>query len=160
MIITSWFRDDTNITLQRVQHDLYWTVVGFIYFFAKERYLRASKLLGVETELTKKITEINTFDHRVLQKAHDRVAAHYRFKHDDGGQIPLFLNDLSYEEYLKEKWLDFYYKSIRDLIEDDSITLAILAAIAYENTESGYAAEDHLQTLLTWKYGDLEDRYE
>jgi hypothetical protein len=137
MIITSWFRDDTNITLQRVQHDLYWTVVGFIYFFAKERYLRASKLLGVETELTKKITEMNTFD-----------------------QIPLFLNDLSYEEYLKEKWLDFYYKSIRDLIEDDSITLAILAAIAYENTESGYAAEDHLQTLLSWKYGDLEDRYE
>ena len=103
MIVGNSFKGDDNDTLKSVQHDLYWGLLPSLLEHALQKYREASEILGVRAELAGKITAISSFDHRVLQAAHDIIAAYYRFKYpdkegqlilpfshpDDGGKDPL-----------------------------------------------------------------------
>uniref|UniRef100_A0A7C1IZ73 Uncharacterized protein n=1 Tax=Ammonifex degensii TaxID=42838 RepID=A0A7C1IZ73_9THEO len=55
MTICPRFDSDTDSLLMDVQHELYMGLVGYLYLYAKECYLRAVRLLGVETELARLI---------------------------------------------------------------------------------------------------------
>jgi len=125
-----------------------------LFTIACDRYERAARLLGIQTSLGNLLVIWKTFDHRVLQSAHDHLAAYYRFFKDDGGQIPLpFDGDVPYDILLHDCWTDYFSKELRRLIaDDDAVTIAIITAVAYENTEPGYAAETHLLTLLRERY--------
>jgi len=63
----------------------------------------------------------------------------------------------SYEDHLRKKWGDFFHREARRLAEIDAISAAILTAVAYENSESGYSAEDHLAALLDLEYHELRE---
>lgn len=155
MIVSSVFPGDMNEPLMLIQHDLYWSLIGFLYTCAKQRYLEAIHLTGVETELSRRIKDKPSFDHRVLQDAHDTIAAYFRFAHDDGGQMPLFSEGRTYEENLRKTWSEFWYTEVRRLVSFDPIVIAILTATAYENSDPGYAAETHLRQLLREQYGNF-----
>ena len=135
MIVAPRFPGDDNKTLMHIQHDLYWSLVPYIYHEARERYLKALALIGVETELARMVKDRKGFDHRVLQDAHDQIAAFYRFAHDDGGQLPLGMRAQHYEDLLRQRWSSFLHQEARNLAEVDAINLAILGAVAYENAE-------------------------
>ena len=85
MIVGTEFPGDQNETLKMVQLDLYSGVVGLIFRYACERYLKATRLIGIETELARLIKPIDSFDHRVLLSTHDRIAAQCRYVQDNGG---------------------------------------------------------------------------
>jgi hypothetical protein len=124
---------------------------------AHQRYGAAARLLGVETELWRRVKDADTFDHRVLQVAHDKIAAYYRFTHDDGGQLSFTdaQEGTSYKDRLARDWPRFFHAEVERLATRDAITTAILTAVAYQNAEPGHAAEEHLSTLLDGQYGDL-----
>ena len=170
MIVGYDFVGDTNETLKRVQHDCYGHKVGQLFTTARNRYVRACRFIGVETEVFQRIIKINGFDHRVLQCAHDKIAAYYRFAHDDGGQMTLFplekpiqtfLYDsekASYKEKLLWRWSQFYNEEVEKLAEEDDIAHAILNAVLHENSPKGYEAEGLLVRLLEERYGELRIR--
>ncbi len=163
MIVGDSFDGDYNGILKWVQHDLYWTLLPSLFSHPKDRYLKALRYAGVETDLSGRINDITKFDHRVLQNAHDKIAAYYRYEfHDKSGQlvIPATIPDcesLNLEDTLKEsykrEWVQFWYSEIRKLSSEPVIARAILTAIAYQNTDEGYEAEDLLLELLHDKYG-------
>lgn len=155
MIVGGRFRGDRNESLMWIQHDLYSSLLGYLYHCSRDRYLRAARYVGVQTELAAIISEKEGFDHRVLQDAHDYIAACYRFSHDDGGQIPLGAEPRQYDELLRGQWSSFFQEEARNLAEFDAISLAILGAVAYQNTEKGYDCEGQLLSLLKEHYPDF-----
>ena len=156
MIVTNCFPGDSNDKLKWIQHELYGLSLKHLVNFAELRYLSAVRLVGVETELAKRLRSKDSFDHRVLQDAHDKIAAHYRYKHDSGGQMPLPMDGLSYEGRLKRDWLMFSLDEAKRLAGIDHIARAILTSVAYQNTPKGYQAEDDLMAALKEEYGDFD----
>lgn len=152
MTVGSTFPGDNNETLMWVQHDLYEAHLGALGWYARERYMRAASVLGLRTDLRERILALRSFDHRVLQNAHDMIAAYYRFKHDRGGQLSLFDEGVLYEEQLRLSWSRYFHQEAQLLAEDDAVARAILRSVAYANTPEGYNAEDDLAELLSWRY--------
>jgi len=118
------------------------------------RYWDALRLVRVETELAKRLRHMDSFDHRVLQAAHDKIAAYYRYKHDPRGQMPLPFDELTYEQHLEIGWRRFFVEEAERLAGIDWIAIPILTAVAYQNTPQGYQAEDELMARLEEEYGD------
>ena len=162
------FPGDINETLKLVQHGCYWEKVGLLFYAARNRYVSACRFIGFETVVFKRIIKINGFDHRVLQRAHDKIAAYYRFAYDDGGQMTLFSLEqpiqtyfpdsekASYKAKLLTGWSQFYHEEVKKLADDNAIAHAILNAVLYQNSPEGYEAEDRLIELLEYRYGELK----
>jgi hypothetical protein len=156
LIVRHAFPGDDNQLLARIQHDTYWEHTGFLFCEAKERYIRAAHLVGVETELYQRVKSRTSFDHRVLQTAHDAIAGYYRFERGHGGQMPLPFGDMSWETSLRRSWHEWFCYEVGCLLDHrDALTRAILKAVAYESTKPSYAAEDELAGLLLDRYGNL-----
>ena len=82
MIVGKDFRGDDNEILKwDVQHDLYKQLRGYLFTVPKERFLKSAQLLGIEQELIERIRNIDRFDHRVIQYAHDIIASYFRYAH-------------------------------------------------------------------------------
>lgn len=158
MIVGSKFPGDDNDVLMWVQHDLYGSAVGRVFGACKERYMAAISLTGASTELAERIRDRSTFDHRVLQDAHDWIAARFRYVFDPAGQMPLPYDGLSYKEYLGRCWSEFFPDEVRRLSEYDTFVLAVLTSVAYQNTDPGYQAEDALVAWLQDHYGPMDAR--
>lgn len=153
MIVGSSFPGDENKSLKNIQHDVYWKLVPHLLHYAQKRYLRSEQFVGVETELGRLLEPREYFDHRALQAAHDHIAAYFRFAHDDGGQMELGSDPQSHDETLERRWRQFFTAQCEELANDDAIAKAILHAVAFENTDDGYAAETHLVRLLRDRFG-------
>ncbi len=162
------FPGDNNEALKCVQHDTCWTLLPYLATYPRSIYLQAIYYTGVDTELSKKIRGIEKFDHRVLRSAHDKIAAYYRYRHPDKlGQLVFSFvapdcDNLSLEEILEEiykrEWCSYWYEEVRSLSEEPVIVRAILTAVAYQNTDDGYEAEDLLMELMHDRYGKSWDR--
>jgi hypothetical protein len=148
MIVGKFFPGDDNETLKWVQHDAYPGILSWLYTFPAQRYINAAKILEVQDDRFVKITAIQGFDHRVLQAAHDHIAAYFRKTFDPHGQMVLPFDGLSYQEHLASKWIGFFRSTCQDLAEDDLIARCILDCILNQNTAKGYENEDLLKTLL------------
>ena len=152
MMVGSEFPGDNNKTLMHVQHDLYGEMVVRLFTVPRDRYLAAARLLRVETELSERLKNMDGFDQRTQQLAHDRIAAYFRFARDDGGQLELGEDEEGYRRRLETGWREFLCEELEKLVTDDGFTLAVLTAAAYGNTESGHAAEKWLDELLKERY--------
>lgn len=154
MIIGSRFPNDDNIELMDVQMEEYGKTYYYLYFFPREKYLQAARLLRVKNDLIEILENKQHFDHRVLQEPHDIIAAYFRFNNFRGGEMPLPLDQKSYRETIRESWLDYFYKEVKDITDFfDHISWEIINAVAYQNTNKGYEAEDILINQLYDKYG-------
>lgn len=145
MIVGNYFKGDTNETLKWIQHDAYSKLVGYLFKYPKERYLKSAKLVGINTALAEKAKSVQSFDHRVLQMPHDILAAWFRYKNYPNGQLLLFPDGDSYEDHLLGKWAAFFHNTVRELAETyNDFVISSLKAVCYENTPLGYLAEDQL----------------
>jgi hypothetical protein len=148
MIVGNCFPGDENKVLKWLQHDLYMELMGNLFYTSARRYLELGSLLQEQTEWVEKINSIKGFDHRVLQQAHDIIAAYFRLTFDPGGQFPVPFDDKDYKKYLKDNWVQYYSKTCRELAESDQIAWDILQAVLNKNTKVGYAAEEQLAELI------------
>lgn len=156
MIVGIYFAGDRNDKLKCIQHDLYNKLLAYLFTYSKDRYVAAIRLVGVDTELNQRVASVKSFDHRVLQDAHDIVAADYRFAHDPRGQMSLPFDGRSYEEYLIGCWCTFFHEEVGRLVEMDEVPRTILTAVAHQNTPTGHRAENRLMEILTDEYGNFD----
>jgi hypothetical protein len=154
MMVGSEFPGDNNKTLMDVQHTAYGEMVVRLFTGPRDRYLAAAALLRVDDKLTGHLRSMDGFDHRTLQLAHDRIAAFFRFAHDDGGQLQLGETDADYRQRQADSWRAFVQSEVERLTTDDEFTRAICTATAFGNKEPGVAAERWLDQFLRDRYGE------
>lgn len=140
-------------------------MLSYLYACARDRYLKASELLGAHTELRQPVEQKMSpvrgglgFDHRVLQHAHDLIAAYFHFGIDDRGHLPLPLEPGTYRDLLREKWIGYFQAEAEDLAAISEANVAILGAVVWANSERGMACERQLLDLLKRRYGNFSSR--
>jgi hypothetical protein len=159
MLVTTSFPGDHFDKLAWLQHDVYvghdtGILNGWVWR-SLERYRYAERLCQTQTPLGERLGVLAArrgHDHRVIQDAHDLIAAWYRCRCRPW--LPLFdpIFDATLE---RDLWLACIEREVLVLLDDSSITRAVLTAVAYENTTPGYAAEDELVLLLMGRYQRL-----
>lgn len=142
------FAGDGNTVLKDVQQDCYAEMLVRLYTRARDRYLDACRLAGVETELARRLREMDGFDPGTLVEVHDSIAAWFRFTQDDGGQMLLGEDVGSYRARLEERWRAWFDEELGRLLAEDEFVRAVLKATA----EPGSAAGQWLQELLQQRY--------
>jgi hypothetical protein len=159
MIVGKSFEGDDNITLSRLQHDVYSEVLRRLFESARDRHLTAASLVGVEDELSLRLRAMRGFDHRTLQLAHDRIAAYFRFQSPGSAQLYLGEDEVKYLERLTQEWREFFAGEVEDFTQRDEYVRAACKAACFGNTEPGYTAEDQLDQLLTRRYASRGLRF-
>lgn len=154
MIVGTKFAGDENKTLKDLQHAMYGELLWWLFIAPRDRYLSASRLLRMETDLSKQLHAMTGFDHRTLQSAHDIIAAYFRFRWPDSAQLLLDEQEDAYRVRLGDTWRDFFREEVTALTADDEFTRAICTATAFGNKEAGLAAEAWLEQFLKERYAD------
>lgn len=156
MIVGDSFQNDNNELLKNVQEESYGTNLSLIFSVAKKQYINANLILQVNHSNIPLLTKINSFDHRVLQAAHDTIAAAFRYKNQNIKQLNLFdnINDES-SEYNK-LWSEWIYNELSNLKDNATFVRNVIEALIHSNKEQGYAAEDRLHEFLA-DYYSVED---
>lgn len=158
MIVTSVYRNDDNALLMSVQHDDYMRSVGSIFRAATNALVRADDLLGTELLIVEKARAVTTFDHRTLQGAHDILAAAYRYRHDDGGQMMLFEEASAKAARYCVHWRAWLGEQLHDLVEYPQFVRSVVESVVFANSVMGALAEMRTCGLLHSHYstGDWE----
>lgn len=149
MMIGNQFDNDPD-WIQQIQHDLYWSVVTIPYATAREKYIKAERIIGIETQLGQDCRDMDRIDHRVLQYFHDAIATRFRYEFNDPFQkrLPCILEGNTEEEDIKRKWIRFYNEQIECLFDEyQDLPRQTLIAGTYPNPdERGKDAEDSIYT--------------
>lgn len=157
MILFRVFPGDDDQLLKDVQWEEYGEHVGVLCSSVAEAYARAEDTVQQGTMLGKLIRQRKTFDHRVLQGAHDRIAAGYRkcFAPAKAEEA----DTPERKERLRGEWLAGFRAQLRDLCEQPEFTRNAVIAVLQQNNGVGLRAEHALKDLLVGHYG-LPDRYD
>ena len=163
MIVGTAFDGDNDDELKWIQHDDYERNLTILYSKPRLKYIRAVKLVQKKTELYNKIKDKRDFDHRVLQHHHDLIAAYYRYINPKSNYLKLRFNkneQNNKKNYRKieqlKAWREFWSNTVDLLVKNDNIVRTVLKVVGYENTETGYKAEDELIRLL---YHEIENYF-
>lgn len=153
MIVNCNFKGDNNEALKWDQHDNYQKSLANIFSAAKSALIQADAIIGSNLPIVEKVLPISSFDHRVLQNAHDIIAAAYRYKNDDGGQLRLFVGPKSLYSDLWSNWLT---QELEALIVYPQFVQSIIESVVFSNTKQGYLAEEKLRNILFTHYSYIE----
>jgi hypothetical protein len=80
MIVSECFPND-SLRIARIQSSFYWSALSIILTEVKDRYRTAAVIVGVNTELLKRVNSEGLKDHRPLQWLHDAFAAKFRYEY-------------------------------------------------------------------------------
>ncbi len=149
------FEGDNNKTLMMVQHDIYHRLVWDLYNFSANKYLNDIKYTFVYPDFVPIIRTKESFDHRVLQVAHDIIAAYYRFILVPTHDAIIVPEDFDLKKYYEAAWKEYYLQEVAILSTIDEIAEAIVISVAYQNTDRGYEAEDKRNRLLWSRYSNM-----
>lgn len=152
MILSEEFQGDDNSRLKAVQHDLYPESVAAIFDTARRAMVLADAVLMTNLELVRKAKAITHFDHRVLQAAHDILAARYRYLHDDAGQTDLF-ETTGLELRYTRNWSGWLDAELQKLARIPVFVRSAVEAVVFSNSEFGNVAEDQLCNTLVVHVG-------
>lgn len=150
MILGSRFKNDP-VWIQDLQHDLYWGIVAQPFEMARTLYLRAEKIIGIETQIGKNCKVKGDLDHRVLQYFHDAIAMKFRYESRNNIEIhpEVSLDGVADDDDIKQTWLRFYKRGIDNLFEEHlNLPRQILIAATYPNPDKrGKDAEDIINII-------------
>ncbi len=134
-----------------MQVELYPELSRLLFTFPRGRYLGAARLLETETELTKKLEGVEALNHDVLRAIYWLIADHFRIKAYTA-QIPLLANERA---ELQKAWREFFDGQLYELTRANRFVRAVLAAVAFKDTQEGRRAERELMGCLR-DYYDLD----
>ena len=153
MIIGSRFKDDSDYDLQSQQHDCYRAVLTVIAERCIRHYEAACRITGAEPSApSKNIGQAKTgFDHRVLQPVHDLMAGYWRWH--TGRHEP-------HMPGLEPNGIDDWKAWVRQEVDDwalyaPEIVRHVVTALAYQNADKGYEAENMALEALKDRYGAM-----
>jgi hypothetical protein len=85
MLVFSYFDGDDNENLKDMQYEMYSYAISTIFEEVQQMYLYNSfSILYLSEEEIRKADEITRYDHRMIQTAHDVIAAVFRFRAQEG----------------------------------------------------------------------------
>lgn len=154
------FSGDNNEFLRWVQQDMCGKALYHLVRTVRRKYLDACYLVGCSSDFSSEIQNMNQFDHSILQRDHDMIAAWYRYRYAD--RVTQFRLPFSEQarhpmaalrgEYM-EDWWRFWWEETDRISGDGHVVRAILKAIVYQDLAKGIAAEG-----LVW--ASFVDRYD
>lgn len=152
MIIFRVYDNDCNKVLKRVQHDEYMRSIVSIFNVAKTALVRADAIIGSDLLIVEEARAVTTFDHRVLQDAHDIIAAAYRYQYDDGGQLHLFDESGAQRIRYLRQWTQWLADQLLELTGYPQFVRSVVECVIFSNTEMGYMAENRVCDILLTHY--------
>jgi len=152
MIIAKRFIGDNNHFVMKIQHDEYGNMLTNLVTMAKNSYFQFEWYAMIDPQLKKRIQSKEHIDHRILQWAHDIIAGVFRYLLCPRDEIDYSSYNFDFKSYILDSWRSFYESENMKLATIKEIQLAILQAIAYQNTTTGNAAEEKLILLLFNRY--------
>ena len=103
MIVGNSFENDNNEVLKYVQVKSYGQSLSLIFDVVKKQYITADSILQANHPNIPLLNKINSFDHRVLQAAHDNIAAAFRYRNQNIKKlidVPYALSILEIASYI------------------------------------------------------------
>jgi len=153
MWVASRFPGDDWTSVMWIQHDMYGPFLWELFDIARRKYIDAERTLGVNTVSGILVKPEDGFDHRVLQDAHDMIAARFRFLNQDRMHPELpFEGQKDDRKRIEGLWRDYWRTEIDRLTNIPLFTKAVVTAIAFQNTDVGYTAENDIKRILYEEY--------
>jgi len=155
MITGSRFEDDHDYDLQNQQHDCYREVLRLIVGRCIQHYEAALRLTDQHSsDLSNNLGQAKArFDHRVLQPIHDLMAGCWRWR--TGRHEP-------HMPGLEPNGIEDWRVWVRQEVDDwalyaPEIVRYVVTALAHQNTEQGYKAENMMLIALKNRYSAMLD---
>lgn len=136
-----------------IQEALFHRLAGAMFWWARDRYMAAVRLLDVETSLSAALGREPFFHHEMVRAPYLVIASHFRTVHEDGRQLRLPFNGTSTDEYLAQDWVAYFVLQVRRLVRhDDEYTRLVLKSVAEYGSSEGELALNALVALLSDRY--------
>lgn len=155
MIVSRVYLGDENEILKQVQYDEDDRNIGRIFSSARAELAHVDAILDANLLITDTALAVERFDHRVLQGAHDIIAAAFRYHNDDGGQLRLFEDaDTQRTRYVHE-WNEWLEKQLLCFLRHPPFVRSVVECVIFANNVIGYMAEDRLCDFLLTHYNAI-----
>ena len=144
------FESDSYINGKLILEELSEELINKLYIGARNSFLKAADLVGVETELTNKVQKIESIDYRELLFIYEIMSQHYalNFEADAVKQLTIF-----WQEEQAEEWRSYWRKEIEDLLEDNYFNRTLLEYLTKSSEATDLSARKELVRLLETRYG-------
>ncbi len=192
MWVGQYFPEDNDSDLAWIQHAVYFLTprggilpienvhssCGYIFHVARRSVSIDSNAQILNAHQWKDLFEKKGFDHKILQYAHHKIAAFYRWIEHGRNRKPVFsgqeisfctwdtrqihrinqelaLEPMSrYHQYILDSWKNYFVHEMYDITNGEpSISEHIIKAVLFGNTKKGYESEDAIDAFLTLRYG-------
>ena len=156
MIISQVYPGDENKILMQVQYDEYDRNIGRIFSSARDELAHADAILDAKLLITDTALAVKRFDHRVLQDAHDIIAAAFRYHNDDGGQLRLFEDAEKQRARYAHEWNEWLGRQLLLFLRYPVFVRSVVECVVFANNVMGYMAEDRLCAFLLSYYNAVD----
>jgi hypothetical protein len=152
MLVAPAFDGDDNEVLQLVQYHMYLDSVGRISAAAREALTEYERTIGRPTRAGAILKEQLSVDHRVLQLAHDFIAAEFRSFRKDLHPRPRWRSEEAYKYLLAVEWHAWLMSQVDRHMRDDRLVRELCNAMAFANTPTGREAEEYIRWHMRNSY--------
>ncbi|MBA3810819.1 MAG: hypothetical protein H0X27_04070 [Caulobacteraceae bacterium] len=146
MIVGGRFEGDDDEWTQFVQHDAYGVALAMIVDACRQ-YARFARAVGAGADrLLDSFLARSSFDHRIIQPAHDLLAATWRARDGIAPTLPFG----SEEERRRERrnaWLAWLEGEVASWIDEPALVRAFIVAVATDDQVESDRAEAVLIAL-------------
>ena len=154
MLVGSRFPGDTAHWVMNLQLDSYPDTLAAFVEYAIDRSLYAERILGIARsdvgDFSRQFKTRPDYDHRILQSAHDDIAAMFRFRHH---RWPLFAQpEQGNPTETLAAWRPFAIEEFRALMHDPRFATGLFDALRFQNKPRGYAGETTMLNVLHQRY--------
>lgn len=155
------FFTDSSRQAKEIQRATYPDLVFELFDIARQRYLDACSLVGVETELVGLIRKVRPLERPFLKRTYRKIAAFYRFAFvgDQQTELPFPRRAAGTGRSgdatgsLEQGWTYFLRNEARRLARINHIASSLLRAVAFGDSAEARAAEAHVVDMLGERYG-------
>ena len=154
MIVSSLFQEDDGDDVMWMQHDVYNEALGIISGACQEYMNLAHRILDDDQHKWEVIT---SYDHRTLQRAHDTIAAAWRFRWLPSLRQMEFPWDQGREGCpdFAGHWLKWLEEEVSSWKHNPLLIRLVVTIVQNQNVPVGYRAEGDLNVELLLRYEDV-----
>lgn len=155
-VIQDWepaFFGDNNRAVKNIQRETCAELSYELFVAARQRYLLACTLVGVDTRLAELARQVERHRRPFLGRVYRMIAKFYRFALVGEQQVDLPFGEGTSFDSQREAWQRYFRHEVKRLVETDEFTTGVIRSVVHQLTPIGDAAEAHVVDLLSHRYG-------
>ena len=153
MIVACYFDGDDDAKTAWEQHDVYWDALRLIVERCRDHVNFAIILL--ELQWPERWATDFSCDHRTLQRAHDLLAATWRFRTNSIQLALPFDGKRAGAKERMQTWFSWLRAELSAWQQQPQLIALVMTILAEQNCEPGSQAEDELAALLQRRFADV-----